>query len=601
MPKRNRHREIQRAGKAAGHQEGNRAPSPSAHPPRAVGRIGTADDARSLAERLLRGAPWPVAVISISSTASEPYVDAQALKAEVGDLAEVVVIPTNEITWAFSDVMPHMTQVYGGAARVYPVDRGWQSDPYKSPLRFAWSRADSARVVEALARDVARFALQAGSAHSTSAADGAVQRSGTVEGVAGESRAIVKLDDGGYATIWAEMTLVGVLIDQIARRGQAVCGSLDETRRLDVRAQLRPAHDALADYAPNANVLARVASVGPDQVTLELYPGATSAVPKALITDNPMDHLEDLFTEGEVIIALLDSIQLGSDTVSASLRLDVVDEELGWTAPPAVLSGGPPWLLFPPVAAASAAPPPGLDGGALLRDVTGPEPLVERIMPAVNDGPPPLARSTPGIRVATQSSDHAAGLQEIESLRAELRQLERKLNEVTRDRDALRTRLRTSGSQRRKAERAVRDGAPRDVHTSELFVDPEEQFRFEVLVEWASRIPAGQKEERPLRPYAVGPDFLSSIDRTHGAERSKVVSVAVEVLTGLAAELDSRELHPLRVDVSGGSPPVRRGDGATCMRVALQRNSPAARRMHFWQNGEHVEFSRVVSHDDFRP
>ena len=92
-----------------------------------------------------------------------------------------------------------------------------------------------------------------------------------------------------------------------------------------------------------------------------------------------------------------------------------------------------------------------------------------------------------------------------------------------------------------------------------------------------------------------------SIDLMHGVERAKVVAVAVEVLTGLAAELDSRELHPLRVDASGGSPAVRRSDGSTCMRVALQRNAPSARRMHFWQNGDHVEFWRVVSHDDTRP
>jgi hypothetical protein len=35
-------------------------------------------------------------------------------------------------------------------------------------------------------------------------------------------------------------------------------------------------------------------------------------------------------------------------------------------------------------------------------------------------------------------------------------------------------------------------------------------------------------------------------------------------------------------------------------RVALQRETPAARRLHFWQRGKY-ELSRVVNHDDFRP
>lgn len=601
MPKRNRYRERARAG-GLPDNTGDRAGAEPARPPRDPSRIGSAEDARHLAERLLRGVPWPVAVISISSAASEPYVDAAALKAEVGDLAEVVVIPTNEVTWAFADAMPPMTQVYGGAARVYPLDAGWQSDPYKSPLRFAWSPADSARVVEALAHDVARFALQSESAQFTSVSDGERVRSGTVVGVTGDSRAIVTLEDGGYATIWAELTLAGVPIDQIVRRGQAVSGMLDNTRRLDVRAHLRRPTDALSTYAASTNVLGRVASVQADEVAVELYPGVICVVPKGLITDNPLDHLEDLFTEGEVIIALLNSIELTPGGASVALRLDVVDEELGWTAPPSVLTGGPPWLTLP---APAAAPSPTLskdvDGRSPRPDVAPPEAVDEPATQPAKEAPRPTAVPPPSVLLPTRSSGGSSAVQEIESLRVELRQLERRLNEVTRDRDGLRTRLRASGSQRRRAERAARDDVRGDADAAVLFTDPEEQFRHEVFLEWVARIPAGQKKERPLRAYTLGPDFLSSIDRTHGAERAKVVGVAVEVLTGLAAELESRELHPLRVDASGGSPALRRGDGAICMRVALQRNSPAARRMHFWQLGDNVEFSRVVSHDDTRP
>jgi len=73
-------------------------------------------------------------------------------------------------------------------------------------------------------------------------------------------------------------------------------------------------------------------------------------------------------------------------------------------------------------------------------------------------------------------------------------------------------------------------------------------------------------------------------------------------LTGLADQLPGRDLHRLRPGTGGDDPPVTRQDGATCRRVALQRNTPAAWRLHFWRcAGGHVELCRVVTHDDTDP
>jgi hypothetical protein len=35
--------------------------------------------------------------------------------------------------------------------------------------------------------------------------------------------------------------------------------------------------------------------------------------------------------------------------------------------------------------------------------------------------------------------------------------------------------------------------------------------------------------------------------------------------------------------------------------VALQRETASARRLHFWRNGQTIELSRVVVHDDNTP
>ena len=82
--------------------------------------------------------------------------------------------------------------------------------------------------------------------------------------------------------------------------------------------------------------------------------------------------------------------------------------------------------------------------------------------------------------------------------------------------------------------------------------------------------------------------------------RAKIVSVVVEVLTDQVQHLAGRDVHQLRAG-GAGSPYVRRSDGAACWRVALQRESAAARRLHYWRTRSGYEFSRVVIHDDYRP
>jgi hypothetical protein len=151
---------------------------------------------------------------------------------------------------------------------------------------------------------------------------------------------------------------------------------------------------------------------------------------------------------------------------------------------------------------------------------------------------------------------------------------------------------------RQKAERTHRAERER----SALFLEAEEQLRYDILVAWAERIPASDKPNRQMAPYAIGPEFLQSLDELEGVDRGKVVDVIVDVLTGLAADLPGREMHALRTSSTGGAHPVVRADGATCWRVALQINTPQARRMHFWRLRDGtIELSRVGLHDEFRP
>lgn len=73
--------------------------------------------------------------------------DAAWIEDQLGGLAQVVVLCTGDASFAFSDVMPPRTEVYGGAGRAYPPDDTWVADLDRSPLRFVWPSSDPARLL----------------------------------------------------------------------------------------------------------------------------------------------------------------------------------------------------------------------------------------------------------------------------------------------------------------------------------------------------------------------------------------------------------------------------------------------------------------------
>jgi len=664
----------------------------TAVPPPKIRSIGSEAEAKALAGWLaLPGRRWPVVVVTVPAGQEEPFADPEKIKEDVGDLAEVVVMPTGDISWAFSIAMPQMTQVYGGAGRVYPVDHHWVSKPSRSRLRFAYSPQDRARITEHLINDALEAALTAGLLESRSA-PGARVRRGEVLGVIG-SRAVVTLDDAALATVWEELTLPGVPLDRLLVKGQSVTGSHDPvSMRLDLRQELRGilAADAAVAvtraYRIGDVVLADVAAVTDESVTVRLLPGLPVEVPREAVTSNPRDSLTGLFTIGEVIACRL----VGADP--PVLRLDDVDDEETPKPAPSLLPGGPPWLrlsepepprppaldqprapvLAPRTPAVPApgpagtlatgqvgapapgqvgapapgqvgAPAPGQVGvpapgpvgtfsaGPETTPATGPLATPSRL-PSPLDlarrsgavAPKPQAGSKPSapaagpdgvsdqlrIRLAQLDNELAAEratrkalADELAGLRARAADLEDELDRARQIIEGLQTRYRSADLKRQQAAAKLRSlqGRAEPVDESTLFLDPEEQFRYEVLREWAQRVPAAEKAGKPLAAYRLAPGFLESITQVEGASRAKVVSVVVEVLTDQAKHIAGRDLHQLRAG-EAGSPYVRRAaDGATCWRVALQRESAAARRLHYWRTPDGYEFSRVVLHDDFRP
>ncbi|WP_098464942.1 hypothetical protein [Isoptericola jiangsuensis] len=673
--------------------------------------IDTLETAQDLAHRLLTpGRTWPVVAVSTAADADGPFVDVEALKAEIGDLAEVVLLTTGDPSWAFSHAMPPNTQVYGGASRVYPVDHEWVGLPRRSRLRFAYSGIDGGHVLQDLVHDVLGAALRAGLVGTPEVSPTASLVEGTVRGVVGQ-RAFVDLDDGRQATVAEELTGAGVPLDQVLARGLRVRGVLDPVSRLlDVAAHLpdSSASRLLVEgaYASGEVVLVRVRSADRDTVVVELAPQLPVTVPREHVTTNDLDSLDGLFEAGEVLLARV----IGA---GVAVRLDDVDESEDVPVPAvALLPGGPVWLL-PPSAAGADEPGPAPTPAAsnTLSDAVGDTPApgpvespsatppagtVQTVVPAVRPAPPqpkpkpgpfrpapPVpreaappssgppaatppqgdlqppdriaesgaapARPTPALLgrgtahrpqvtaippttdepVTSDPAPRGKALQDAQlalaaaltraeaaeqeavaatrlarqlkadnaHLLAEIQEQDKRVNRLENSLGDFKRKYRNADRRRQQTEHR----APGTDDDGPWFTDPADQFRHEVHTAWVRGVPAAQKVSLPLHDYTLGSAFLDSL-ALPGVSRRKIVETVVHVVTGRAADINGLQLHPLRTDDGGGSPQVRRDDGATCWRVSLQANTPAARRLHYWRLPDGgCELSRVVVHDDTEP
>jgi len=595
MPSRNRHRETLRRTTPT---TAASTPTPT-RPATGPRRITTPDDAAALAAHLLdANRTRPVVVVSIPSGEAEPWINADDVADAVKDLAEVVVLPTDASSWRFSELMPEMTQVYGGAGRGYPIDLTWTHNPYASPLRFAYDAAEGVRSTDTLISDALRMAHDAGLVAPKSTPT--VPAAGVLKQVVAPSRGLVQLEDGNLATIWQELTAPDVPVDRLLARGMTVRGELDpEARRLDVTGMLRSGPDSLAHYLPDDVVLALVREVRPDVVHLALHPDVVLPVLKGRVTGNPQDSLDDLFSVGEVVVARV--MRAGEDGLA--LRLDDVDEDDEPLPAPALLDGGPPWLLppviepptvvvpeptaaAPPVSAptAPAPPSPPTPRGA-VRDLSL---TVDAARAKVERLERELLHAT--ARVAPADREIADLRRAVQEHRDEIQRLR---EQVARQKTQLRSRLQSASKAKRSAAVSL------DAGDSEQ-VEPERQFRLDVYDAWLTRYSLPEREEHPLAPYRLGPEFLATLD-LEGVPRAKVLDVVVEVLNGLAATTRGRGQHPLRTGPGGSDPQRQRADGALCWRVALKKGAPSARRLHYWQLDDHIELSSVRVHDDVRP
>lgn len=601
--------------------------------------INSSNDVRELAAHL-RGTTREVPVVVVSSGKAGPVIDPSAIAAKLTGVAEVYLLEHPAIAFEFEDLMPDDTSVYGGGVRSYPVGTGWMTQAHASMVRLAYTPEEASAAVALVVEDARVMAdfshpghreLRPKAAAAKHAAVKAAPVSGTITMLL-SGGALVKLDTGSPASIDLTSTFPDIDSSRILEPGMKVSGPLDGGT-LDITGMLMTAGESVAHFNAGGTYPAMVAS----PKTVDLFPGLTVRCR----TEEPAGS----------IVAV---------TVEQQGRADGKDWKLvvaaGTTVSeaPAVVKGGVvPWIVLPartthPAAApdtvepVKTAPPAPEPMASIIEAAAGPSPvspeaslaaldIIRRGIEAMIENNAELtgqvsdlsseigeltvtaADKTPIPSVLIQGAEvlrlrgHIDRLQgERAEILGDLRRtlddadgLARELNAARTENQRLRDGVRTEKERASRARSMARANADDEAAESLAFTDPVEQFRHEVYMEWAARIPASSKKELPLCRYDLAPDFLRSVEDLQGVERSKVVAVVVEVLTGLAENMAGREMHRLRNGAAGGSAWVEDRALGTAWRVSLQVRTASARRLHFWR-GEagQITLANVGVHDE---
>ncbi|TFD73385.1 hypothetical protein E3T54_16540 [Cryobacterium sp. Sr8] len=352
-----------------------------------------------------RDRPWVVVTSRFGSRTPDILLD--QLAEDIADVTEVFLLETGALTRELSDLLPDRFQVYGGAGRSYPVGADALTDIGRSRLRFAYDNPQ--RATEQLVTDALAHAHQAGLFARAPASARPV--TGTVKGfLPGGSRALVELAGGGIATIWQELTYPPVPLDWTLERGQRVDGLLDlDTRRLNVEVST-PSVDALAERFPhNSITLALVQHVSKERAALALHPHVPILISRSDISPNPLDQVDTLLSEGDVVAVRVVHLQSGS----LHLRLTDVDDDEPVLPPLALVSNGPCWLCENRPLVAAIEPLPDVDLAAPPLPVLGRAPVVESwlgVAPVVE----PVRTRSPGVEPVEA---RAAGAEPVETPR----------------------------------------------------------------------------------------------------------------------------------------------------------------------------------------
>jgi hypothetical protein len=519
----------------------------------------------------------PIVGITTHQGSDRSWIEPDALARDLGELAEVVVIPTGEPTWALSESLPPRLEAYGGAIRIWWPGLTRESNPLDHRLYFVQGLADADRVRRAIVE--------------------AITARGGTGAVDAAARAPVA---AGTLLPPEPVRVTGMSVDEVVVASAQRRGPLVESDfPLDFLIQLlnvgcefpaRPVRqltDGRWAYSivgllpdpwlrftavakPGAVFTCRVQNLNTAKkfAFVDVMPGVTGLCHVREVDHTFVERIEDFMQPGELLTFAVLDIDIANRRVQLSRKRAFTADPL--PLPPLFEKGRPfVWRAGLPWWKQAQA-------GQGLRTVLGVS-TAAALRPA----------EATGVAENQALAEELQGAREERlALVAQVRQLREQLQESRREQRA--------AEQRRDAE-ARRNGEDEPLATERSFLQA-------VRVAYARVFDEDDRTQRPLQRMRIGREFLASVRATQGIDVDKLIEVCVEVAADLAHKKSGRDVHPLRAGERGAGDRMRKRDGARAWRCALQVNTPSARRLHWWNvpgaDGATIEFASVGVHDE---
>ncbi|AIY03410.1 hypothetical protein ART_3811 [Arthrobacter sp. PAMC 25486] len=562
-------------------------------------------------------------VVVVSHLPGNPLrLDAEALAASLDGEAQLYELANGIETRTLEIGLPGQLHVFGNGARVYPHGTDWQARTSR-PLLLQRA-AQLPKLYEKIEREV--FASQQlPPQQEPVTAPLPLLTEATVVGFPSPDRALVELrPDGTRAMIRSEELLPNIPLEWLVSKDQVLAGSFHpDTGTFDISALILPRLSPIKAYRHGDVALARVTSVRPGHALVHLWPGSNFRIGVEGISSNDLDSAQDLLTEDEVVRV---RVRYDNGTVCLSM-LDVDDDEPAVPAP-SLLRGGPPWLdpdrpyasISRRDAVASPSPdgsdddgetpPSGVEHGTAGHGSGADLPTAAQRRTALQSTQLELdtARHTIDELMAAAKKQGATeqtarALQDqLERDRAVAADLARRLNAAEHQVAALKeelARTKTSLVELRQKGRLAASRTEKVVGA--VYLDPAEQFNFELHQAWAQIVSPHDKAAHPLGKYLLGPHFLPSWEALTEPQRARTLRAVVDLVAHRKGPLHNREPHHLRANEGAHAGAIMRG-ADVCMRLYVEQKTPGALRLHYWKLPTGVlELHEVVPHDVVKP
>jgi len=585
----------------------------------AIRQINSVNDVKGLVRDLTdKNRTKPICLISTEFNSTKSAFDLDELKQEIGHIAELVLIPTGAATFELANNLAPGLQVFGGAARVYPINFNLNTSehipliyPDKNGTKALVSQVWSSANIQALKREQVKNArMDVATVKQVFAFDD-------------QSRAVVEFSDGSRSTIRQELSFPNIPFDWMFKIGDKISGLNDVGSASFVPTfRFTKASELLAEYELEKLIPVLVTKVERKRATCCLFPGIEIEITLPEISGNELDLVSDFLVSGDVLAMRLYKNAQGK----ISLRMNDIDDDETCVQAVSILDSGEPWLIegrdVPKGSQPESQPVPHVTvATSIAQYLDSPEIEVSIPKPKPGSYSPPVTPIPSKPMTGKERSDLEFEIKvhkdrivfltgSIEALGNERdglsAELSRALNDLAGKRDEI-TQLKQTATSLRRA------GAKQQVNKSTVlsrrdrFSSDSDWFNEELRRVWISTYSPTERVERyPLDPEKLdyGSRFFESLKITQCTDNDlkKVLRCALDIVTGRESVDARHQVHPIRNGAGASSQDIVAEDGSIALRAYVEEKTAAAKRLHYWVSpSKRITLERVVIHDDFKP